>query len=177
MKSDPKTKVSPKKAANVTIRAYQTDDWRDVVEVWQQPQVIWGTLQMPYQSLDDLRRRLDNPPEGLKRLVAVAEGGRVIGMLGLQVGRGRTGHSGHLGMMVHPDFQNQGVGSALMEAAVELAEKWLNLSRLDLQVYTDNPAAIHLYQKFGFQIEGTLRRQAYRNGEFVDTYMMARVRE
>jgi putative acetyltransferase len=165
------------KAPSVTIRAYQMDDWRDVAEVWQQPQVIWGTLQMPYQSLDDLRHRLDNPPEGLKRLVAVAQGERVIGMLGLQLGQGRTAHAGHLGMMVHPDFQNQGVGSALMEAAVELAEKWLNLSRLDLQVYTDNPAAIHLYQKFGFQIEGTLRRQAYRDGEYVDTYVMARVRE
>jgi putative acetyltransferase len=177
MKNAPKTKISPKKAPGVTIRTYQKDDWQGAAEIWQQPQVIWGTLQMPYQSLDDLRRRLDNPPEGLKRLVAVADDGRVIGMLGLQVGRGRTAHTGHLGMMVHPDFQNQGVGTALMEAAVELAEKWLNLSRLDLQVYTDNPAAIHLYQKFGFQIEGTLRHQAYRDGEYIDAYVMARVRE
>jgi putative acetyltransferase len=177
MKSNAQTDKPGEKISHVTIRAFQMDDWQDVAELWQQPEVIWGTLQMPYQSLDDLRRRLENPPEGLHRLVAVTEDGRVIGMLGLHVGRGRTAHAAHIGMMVHPDFHNQGVGSALIEAAINLAEKWLNLIRLDLQVYTDNAAAIHLYEKFGFQIEGTLRRQAYRDGEYVDTYTMARVRE
>jgi putative acetyltransferase len=64
-----------------------------------------------------------------------------------------------------------------MEAAINLAENWLNLKRLDLQVYTDNPAAIHLYEKYGFQIEGTLRRCAFRDGEYVDAFTMARVKE
>ena len=160
----------------VTVRAFQMDDWQDVVELWRQPKVIWGTLQMPYQSLDDLRR-LENPPERLHRLVAVTEDGRVAGMLGLEVGRGRAAHSAHLGMMVHPDFHNRGVGSALMAAALNLADDWLNLTRVDLHVYTDNPAAIHLYQKFGFEIEGTLRRFSYRDGQYIDSYIMARLRE
>jgi putative acetyltransferase len=51
------------------------------------------------------------------------------------------------------------------------------LTRLDLQVYTDNAAAIHLYEKYDFEIEGTLRRFAFRDGKYVDSYMMARVRE
>lgn len=163
--------------AHVTIRAFQMEDWRQVAELWQQPEVIWGTLQMPYQSVDDVRQRLENPPEDMHRLVAMADDGRVIGLLGLQVGRGRTRHAGHIGMMVHIDFHNQGVGSALLEAAIELGDRWLNLTRLDLQVHVDNSAAIHLYEKFGFQIEGTLRRYAYRDGDYVDVYAMARVRE
>ena len=168
---------SGKQPLPVTVRAFQMDDWRDAVELWRQPKVIWGTLQMPYQSLDDLRRRLENPPERLHRLVAVTEEGRVAGMLGLEVGRGRAAHSAHLGMMVHPDFHNRGVGSALMAAALTLADNWLNLTRVDLHVYTDNPAAIHLYQKFGFEIEGTLRRFSYRDGQYIDSYIMARLRE
>ena len=166
-----------KNSLNVSIRAFQMDDWQAIVELWRQPEVIWGTLQMPYQSLDDLRRRLENPHERFHRLVAVTDSGRVIGILGLEVGHGRRAHTGYIGMMVHSDFHNQGVGSALLEAVINLSEKWLNLTRLDLQVYTDNAAAIHLYQKFGFQIEGTLRRYAYRDGEYVDSYTMARVRE
>jgi putative acetyltransferase len=164
-------------STNVTIRAFRMDDWQDVAELWQQPQVIWGTRQLPYQSLDDVRKRLENPPERFHRLVAVTGDGRAIGLLGLQVGQGRVAHVGHIGMMVHPDFHNQGVGSALMEAAIDLANKWLNLTRLDLEVYTDNAAAIHLYEKHGFEIEGTKRRYAFRDGEYVDSYMMARVRE
>jgi putative acetyltransferase len=164
-------------SSNVTIRAFQMDDWRQVAELWRQPEVVWGTLQLPYQSLDDLHRRLENPPERLHRLVAVTDEGNVIGLLGLEVGHGRRSHTGYIGMMVHTSFHNQGIGSALMQAAVDLAERWLNLSRVELTVYTDNPAAVHLYEKFGFQIEGTLRRYAYRDGEYVDTYIMARVRE
>jgi putative acetyltransferase len=161
----------------VTVRAFNMNDWQDVAEIWQQPQVVWGTRQLPHQSLDDLRKRLENPPERFHRLVAVTGDDRAIGLLGLQVGHGRVAHVGHIGMMVHPDFFNQGVGSALMKAAIDLAENWLNLSRLDLEVYIDNAAAIHLYQKHGFEIEGTLRRYAFRDGEYVDTYIMARVRE
>ena len=44
------------------------------------------------------------------------------------------------------------------------------LTRLGLEVYTDNEPAIRLYTKFGFEIEGTLRRSAFRNGQFVDSY-------
>jgi putative acetyltransferase len=101
---------------------------------------------------------------------------RVVGQLGLQPGSGRRAHVGYLGMMVHVDYQGQGVGSALVEAVINLAENWLNLSRIELTVFTDNAAGLALYQKYGFEIEGTLRDYAYRDGHFVDTYMMARIR-
>jgi L-phenylalanine/L-methionine N-acetyltransferase len=44
-------------------------------------------------------------------------------------------------------------------------------------VYTDNGPAVHLYQKFGFLIEGTARQYALRNGMYVDAHYMARLRE
>jgi putative acetyltransferase len=43
-------------------------------------------------------------------------------------------------------------------------------------VYTDNEPAVRLYKKFGFEIEGTLKKYAYRDGEYVDVYAMARFR-
>ena len=63
-----------------------------------------------------------------------------------------------------------------MEAALDLADNWLNLTRVELSVYVDNAPAIALYEKFGFEVEGTHRRFAYRGGEYVDSYSMARVR-
>jgi putative acetyltransferase len=58
-------------------------------------------------------------------------------------------------MAVRDDWQGKGVGTALMQEAVNLADKWLNLTRLELEVHTDNEPAIRLYKKFGFNIEGT----------------------
>ena len=79
-------------------------------------------------------------------------------------------------MAVHDDFQGRGIGTALVEAAVDLADNWLNLKRLGLSVFTDNAPAIHLYKNFGFEVEGTLRAHVLREGEYVDTYAMARIR-
>ena len=79
-------------------------------------------------------------------------------------------------MAVRDDWQGRGVGTALMVACIDLADNWLNLTRLGLEVYTDNEPAIRLYTKFGFEIEGTLRRIAYRDGHFVDSYAMSRLR-
>jgi putative acetyltransferase len=49
--------------------------------------------------------------------------------------------------------------------------------RLELEVYVDNAPAIRLYEKFGFIIEGTMVQFAFRDGQYVDTYMMARLRK
>ena len=49
-------------------------------------------------------------------------------------------------------------------------------SPLAFWVYADNAAGIALYEKFGFAIEGTHRLFAFRNGEYVDAYSMARIK-
>jgi L-phenylalanine/L-methionine N-acetyltransferase len=64
-----------------------------------------------------------------------------------------------------------------MQAAIDLADKWLNLTRLELEVYTDNEPAIRLYKKFGFTIEGTLAQNSFRDGRYVDSHLMARLRQ
>jgi putative acetyltransferase len=63
-----------------------------------------------------------------------------------------------------------------MAAAVDLADNWLNLTRLELEVYADNEAGIHLYERFGFVVEGTMRQHAFRDGVYVDSIMMGRLR-
>jgi putative acetyltransferase len=78
--------------------------------------------------------------------------------------------------MVHVDYQGMGIGSALMEAAMDLADNWLGLTRLQLEVYPDNPPAIALYRKFGFETEGLFRALAYRDGHYVDALVMGRLR-
>jgi putative acetyltransferase len=79
-------------------------------------------------------------------------------------------------MSVRDDWQGKGVGTALMAAALDLADNWLNLSRVGLTVYVDNSSAVALYKRSGFEREGTHRRYAFRNGEYVDAYSMARLR-
>jgi L-phenylalanine/L-methionine N-acetyltransferase len=90
--------------------------------------------------------------------------------------RPRRRHVGQIGISVHDEWQGRGVGAALMRACIDLADNWLNLTRLELEVYADNEPAIRLYERFGFEHEGTLRQYAFRDGHFVDSYAMARLR-
>ncbi len=161
-----------------SIRRVEPGDYEAVHRIFTMPKVIRGTLQVPYPSVEMWRKRLAEPPEGLYFLVACVEA-EVIGQVGLHTfpNHPRRRHVGEIGMAVRDDWQGKGVGTALMQAAIDLAENWLNLSRLQLDVYVDNEPAIRLYKKFGFTIEGTLVRFAYRDGRYVDTYTMARLRE
>lgn len=80
-------------------------------------------------------------------------------------------------MSVDEAFHGRGVGTAMMAALIDISDNWYNLRRLELEVYTDNDRAIRLYQKFGFEIEGTLRSFAWRDGAYADAYVMSRLRD
>lgn len=160
-----------------TIRRIEPGDYAALHAIFGGPRVIWGTLQLPFPSAEAWRRRIAEPAPGMHSLVA-CDGSEVIGTLGLETfpNTPRRRHVGQFGMAVRDDRQGQGVGSALVRAAVDLADRWLNLERLELHVYTDNAAAVRLYQKFGFAIEGTFARYAFRDGGYTDAYAMARLR-
>ena len=161
----------------IRIRSAEPADYPALQRIHEQPQVIRGTLQIPYPSVELWRKRMADPQDGHRALLACVEQ-EVVGVISLhqQSTSPRRRHAAQIGMGVHDDWQGKGVGTALMEATIELADRWLNLTRLELAVFTDNAAAIGLYKKFGFKIEGTYEHYAFRDGAFTDAYAMARVR-
>ena len=161
---------------DVTIRHAEPDDYKAVQKVFAGPEAVAGTLQLPFPSAEVWRKRLSGPPENMHQLVACVND-EVVGEISLwTVSNPRVRHIAGFGMAVRDDWRGKGVGSALLEAALDLADNWLGVIRVELQVYTDNEAGIALYEKFGFEIEGTHRHSALRNGEYADAYSMARIR-
>ncbi len=171
--SRPTSKTDSEKA---TIRTVQQGDRGDLYAMFSHPAVGRTTLQLPSQEISLTERRLANIPRGFYRYVADVDG-KAVGEISLQQKENpREAHAAGLGMSVHPDYWGQGIGSQLMEAMINLADNWLNFRRLDLEVNTDNIAGVRLYQKFGFEIEGTHRFHAFGDGRWADSYFMARVR-
>ena len=162
---------------NIEIRRAEPGDYKAVQQVHAQPNAMRGTLQLPFPSEEMWKKRLEGIGDDRYALVACIEG-EVIAMAGLHLfpKSPRRGHVGYVGMAVHDKWHSKGVGTALMKALLELAENWLNLSRLELNVFTDNEPALRLYKKLGFEIEGTHKKYAFRDGGYVDAYTMARVR-
>lgn len=161
----------------IEIRRIEPDDYRALQNISAQPKVVWGTLQLPFPSLEVWKKRLAEPADNFYGLVGCVDG-EVVGSASLAANAPspRRRHAAELGIAVHDAWQGRGIGSALLEALVGLADNWLNLSRIELTVYTDNATAIKLYERFGFTVEGTLKNYTFRDGEFVDAYVMARLR-
>ena len=113
---------------------------------------------------------------GRRHLVACLDG-RVVGHMALDIMENpRRSHVATFGIGVAADMQGRGVGSRLMTEMINLCDNWLRVERIELTVFADNAAAVALYQRFGFEIEGTGRKFALRNGEYVDAYYMARMK-
>jgi putative acetyltransferase len=161
--------------SDILIRHFELADLPQIREIYAEPQAYADTLQLPYQSVGRWEKRLDSSRDGFTCLVAV-RGDEILGQLRLEVFHTpRRRHAATLGMGVKAAARKMGVGSALLSAAIDLCEKWMNVSRIEIEVYTDNEAAIALYKKHGFIIEGTCHRYAFRNGKYVDAHIMARV--
>lgn len=158
----------------VVVRALEATDAGAIQRLFNDPDVAAMTLQIPYMSGDDVRRRMEPQPDA-RRLVAEVDG-EVVGEAGLHLFGRRRKHVGTIGMAVAGEYQGKGVGTALLSALLDLADNWYALVRVELEVYVDNAAAIHLYEKHGFEIEGHHRAYAFRLGRLVDAYTMARIR-
>jgi RimJ/RimL family protein N-acetyltransferase len=72
--------------------------------------------------------------------------------------------------------RGQGFGQEAIRLAVDFGWQDLNLQRLTLFVFGDNPQAARAYQNVGFEIEGTMRRAAYVDGRFQDITVMGMLR-
>lgn len=159
------------------IRRVELGDAPALQALFSCPSVIRNSLQLPYPSLAHWQKRLAEMPESTHALVACDGANRAIGYGALiQAPQKRRAHTASLALVVHEDWQGKGVGRQLMGALLDYADDWLGLTRLELHVYADNERAIALYRQLGFEEEGRLRADSFRDGEYVDGLLMARLR-
>ena len=81
-------------------------------------------------------------------------------------------HKAELGISVHDNYQNIGIGKVLLNHLINIA-RMKRLKKVWLQVSTHNELAINMYKKAGFKIEGKLCKESYINGKYRNEYRMA----
>jgi len=134
----------------------------------------WILTTDAWRSAGDERRYLKAVRSHPDAAVFVAEAdGEVVARLSLaRDPHPASGHVADLGLMVAAPFRRRGIGSLLLEEAVE----WARASRvrkLELHVFPWNGPALALYESFGFEREGYRRDHFARGGGYVDAILMA----
>ncbi|NOU60205.1 GNAT family N-acetyltransferase [Marinifilum caeruleilacunae] len=110
-------------------------------------------------------------------LLLIAEyEGEIIGNIDVSSsGRSMLKHTGYIGMGVHEDWQNCGVGSLLFQKMIDYYERNREIEMLWLQVFGTNLAGLHMYHKFGFEEKG--RQEKFikmHDGKYIDNVIMTK---
>ena len=162
-------------ADQLVLRAPREDDVAALTAMTNMPGVRRGTLRLPFTPEDFWRERVKGGPTA--HAIVAEVHGQPVGQLTLMRRIGRQAHVGDIFLSVHDDFAGRGIGSALMAGALDLADNWLGLRRVQLEVYADNATAIRLYERCGFEREGLMRGESLRDGVLENVLMMARLRD
>ena len=113
---------------------------------------------------------------GFPHFVACDGSGKVAGWCDVSPVFGHSrAHIGVLGIALLPEARGRGLGAQLLQAAI--GKSWARgLTRIELSVRADNLNAKALYERFGFEHEGLLRRASLVDGNYHDAHAMALLR-
>jgi RimJ/RimL family protein N-acetyltransferase len=159
--------VSPDDAANFLALCLRLDD-----------ETKFMMLQPGERKLTELEQRtkIGSVLEHDNQVIIVAEHqGALVGYIQAEGGAfERNVHNAMLIIGIRQDYAGQGIGTRLLSAVEDWARQ-SDIHRLELTVMRHNAAAVGLYQKMGFVIEGTRADAMLIDGVYVDEYYMARL--
>ncbi|EMA4780722.1 GNAT family N-acetyltransferase [Providencia rettgeri] len=162
---------------NVTIRRAILDDVPAITQMHADYSAYANTLQLPYPSEKIWEARLGTSDPLVTQFVATIDK-EVVGLLVIsQPNQVRRRHVATFGITVSEAHQGKGIGSQLMQVMVDYCDNWLNVRRIELEVFAANGSGVGLYEKFGFELEGRMRDYAFRDGQYVDAVMMSRIKK
>ncbi|HBC3980289.1 GNAT family N-acetyltransferase [Vibrio parahaemolyticus] len=159
------------------IRKIQESDiqgfHKALTSVASEGQYLLTTPPVPFGKIESFIK--DNIAQNYAQYVALKDG-EVIGWADIMPSsRNTMSHVGSLGMGVVAPFRGQGVGKKLLINVIEHA--WSQgLTRLELEVFSDNTTAIEMYKKHGYMVEGTKKFARFYEEKYQDIILMAQYR-
>lgn len=166
----------------VRLRPLERHDLPHFVEWLNDSQVIQGLSIYSSLSLDEeeiwYEHMLKQPKEErpLSIETKYEDAWKLIGNTGLFTFDWRN-RSAELGIFIGDKaFWDQGFGTEAVGLILQHGFLTLNLNRIFLRVYADNPRAIKLYEKTGFVHEGRQRQAEFHGGKYHDIIFMSILR-
>ncbi len=171
---------SPFEGRLVRLRAREVDDLERYHRWLNDPELTQYIMMRYPISLSQERSYLeslgptsfDDAPFSIETLT-----GEHIGSCALHRGSPED-RSASLGIFVgEKELWSGGYGTDAMRVLCRFGFEHMNLERIELQVFVDNPRARRVYEKVGFREEGCRRHADYRYGRYRDIVVMGLLRD
>ena len=163
---------------NITYRAPRPEEAEAIVAFYN---AVGG--ETSYLSFEKDEYPLDVPAqkqailalEGdpINAMVLAMAGGEIAGIATISSSHKiKSRHNGELGIVVAQKYQGRGIGTELIRRLTDWARGNGVTTKLSLRTRADNVAAVQLYLRLGFTVEGCLKGDTLLNGQYYDTYWM-----
>ena len=171
--------TAPSPASAIRLRPLERSDLYFVHRLDNNANVMRYWFEEPYETFDELTHLYDEHIRDQRERRFVIEygsdeGGKRNNIAGLVelVEIDHIHRRAEYQIIVAPDHQGKGIATRATELALEYGFSVLNLYKIYLIVDVENAGARHVYEKIGFQAEGTLRHEFFINGQYRDVTRM-----
>lgn len=170
-------------AERIRLRRAEREDLPTFLRWINDPEVRQGLdLYLPISMAQEeswFESMLKRPPEEQSLCIEVkaGKGWKLIGNCGYFNLESRV-RSAELGILIgEKDHWGKGFGAEAIQLLLKFGFETLNLNRMYLRVYENNPRAQRTYEKAGFLLEGRQRQAFYADGRYYDVLMMSVLRD
>lgn len=108
--------------------------------------------------------------------LAICNDGDIVGVISLE-GHNKDLRVAEIGIWIDPEFHRNGYGSEAAELIIEYGFNELNHHKITARAHAENEGSNKIWQNLGFEQEGELREQAFREGKFCDVNLYGLLRK
>lgn len=138
------------------------------------PDTLATLIENHYVSIDEQEEAINTVgPNDYKRVAVVDD--KIVGIINMKQDlRKKFEHIAQFGISVQQNYAGIGIGSSLIKGALEFAENNPMIEKVILTVFSNNPGAIRLYERFGFEEESRLLDQVKLEDSYTDLVYMTK---
>ena len=115
--------------------------------------------------------------EGLPTRLVIEVEGRCVGAVGTKPKDGEQRRTSMIGYWLAESYWGRGIATAALSTMVDYAFARFPLDRLEANVFEWNPASCRVLEKAGFVREARLRKSVLKDGQLIDSFLYARLRD
>jgi RimJ/RimL family protein N-acetyltransferase len=167
--------IKPIKTKHFVIRNYKKTDKADLIKHINDKDVarFMSKVPYPYKSKDAdifLKKALDEKSSGLSLAFEIE--GEVVGGGGIRP----AGHQAEIGYWLAKKHWGKGLATEIAKELVRYGFGKMKLKRITAKVFLPNKASARVLEKNGFKLEGTLRKEVYKDGKYYDAYLFSKIK-
>lgn len=167
-----KSDVESLERGYMKIRALERTDLRQIHIIDNKAETMRLWFEEPYESLDELTSLYDKHIHDThERRFVVDVGDEFAGIVEL-VSIDYIHRNCEIQIIITDRFSGQGLAQQALQKGIDYAFHTLNMYKVYLWVDVHNDKAVHIYNKLGFTIEGTIKQQFFAGGKYHDSYFM-----